>query len=399
MKKNTRNIIVFILVCIFVLSGMLNKTFIKSMALDAYALVKTERSIDGFISKVNKDSSEKTLYHKYLMDFNSLVMRQTGKQVVQKGSDIVIRLDNEYLYDVWNKADNKTIKDSVNNVKKLSDISKKNGANFLYVMAPCKGLEQNYPMKFDNFSKDNCNNLLSELKGEKIPVLDLVRSMNDEFIKECDMFFATDHHWKPESGFWAFGKIYNELNSLYGFKYDEKITNIDNYNIKVYNDWFVGSQGKKTGRYFTKFGAEDIDIITPKFETSLIEERPNVNESKSGDFLSSVMFMENIEEKDYYNLHPYAAYSGGDFRLQIITNKLNKGGKKVVYIGDSFSHVCVPFLSLGFSEIHKIDVRNYEWYVGEKINVQEYIEKVKPDYVIVMYTGIMADPVGRYDFF
>ena len=101
------------------------------------------------------------------------------------------------------------------------------------------------------------------------------------------------------------------------------------------------------------------------------------------------MYMENVETKDYYNLNPYVAYSGGDFREQIITNKLNPDGETILLVRDSFSCAMAPFLSLATSRMNCVDVRD-GGYVGSKINVYEYIEALKPDYLVVMYTGVSS---------
>jgi hypothetical protein len=95
-------------------------------------------------------------------------------------------------------------------------------------------------------------------------------------------------HWKPESGFWATGLICEELSSRYGFEYNEYYTDINNYNLKVYEDWFLGTEGKKVGRYFTARGVDDITLITPKFETSMVEKQPMKNQTRSGSFEETV---------------------------------------------------------------------------------------------------------------
>ena len=35
-----------------------------------------------------------------------------------------------------------------------------------------------------------------------------------------------------------------EIEGKYGFAFDDKITNMDSYTVKTYQDWFLGSQGK-----------------------------------------------------------------------------------------------------------------------------------------------------------
>ena len=163
-------------------------------------------------------------------------------------------------------------------------------------------------------------------------------------------------------------------------------------------NWFLGSKGKKVGTYFTWNGADDFDLITPKFETSFTEERPFKNQTRTGTFQETVLYMDNMY-KDYYRINTYATYSGGDFRLQIMKNNLNPNEKKVLLIRDSFACVVSPFLALQTSELHVCDVRDYDYYVGKKLNMKDYIKQIKPDYVLVLYTGIGGSFDSRFDFF
>lgn len=87
---------------------------------------------------------------------------------------------------------------------------------------------------------------------------------------------------------------------------------------------------------------DDFELIVPKFESSLTEEQPLKNEIRKGSFENTVLYMKNMK-KDYYKINTYATYSGGDFRLQIMRNNLNKKGKKILLIRDSFACVVAPF--------------------------------------------------------
>lgn len=130
------------------------------------------------------------------------------------------------------------------------------------------------------------------------------------------------------------------------------------------------------------------------------EEQPFKNEKRNGKFEDTVLFLENMK-KDSYGVNTYATYSGGDFRLQIMKNNLNPNGKKILLIRDSYACVVAPFLALQTSELHICDMRNYEYYVGNKLNAEEYIKQIKPDYVLVLYSGVFSieKSSGRYDFF
>ena len=82
-------------------------------------------------------------------------------------------------------------------------------------------------------------------------------------------------------------------------------------------------------------------------------------------------------------------------------NNTNPGGKKILLVRSSFACVVAPFLALQTSELHICDMRDKEYYVGAKINLKEYIQEIKPDYVIVLYSSVyrMKGSAGRYDFF
>lgn len=107
-------------------------------------------------------------------------------------------------------------------------------------------------------------------------------------------------------------------------------------------------------------------------------------------------FLENLE-KDYYNKESYAVYNGGNRQLQIVKNNLNPNGKKVLIVRDSFACVVTPFLSLQTSELHICDVRKHQ--DGEKIDVEDYINRLNPDYVIVLYSGVGKSSNPLYNFF
>ena len=288
----------------------------------------------------------------------------------------------------------------ISKIEELKSVTEENGAHFLYCAAPSKEVYETVPCNMENHDKENYHNYLSRLSDKEIPFLDFSEVLRKEGIKDEDIFFYTDHHWKPYCGFVSANAICEELKNRYGFEYDKEIADFNNYSTKEYKDWFLGSYGKKVGTYFTWQGADDFELITPKFETSMIEEQPIKDETREGSFEETALYTENLE-KDYYKYNTYATYCGGDFRLQIIKNNMKQDGKKVIIIRDSFACVVAPFLSLQTKELHICDMRDMEGLIGDKINIRDYIEEVKPDYVIVLYTrfGDSKDEDHRFDFF
>ena len=399
--KIKKYIALFIIVTVIVGAGFISKGVPKLLGGSAIRLVTRQKGISDVINDVDTNLSERLSYHFQLLDLNSLVMRVTGTKVVDKGDSTVVVSEDNFLTEPYPYISDDDIDYITGEVEKLKKVSNDNGAEFLYVFAPRKSIDIKLPSIVDNYSYDNYKRYIAALNEKNIEVFDLYQKKCEEGISTQDMFFITDHHWKPEYGFWANSLICQELNQRYGFEYDGKTTDINNYDVKVYQDWFLGSYGKKTGRYYTPLGLDDFSLITPKFETSLIEEQPFKDLRREGDFPQTALDLSNIETKDIHNKGVYATYSGGDYRLQIFTNYLAPNNDRIIIVRDSFACAVTPFLALNAKELYITDVRENDYYVGDKLNLEKYISEINPDYVIVLYSGVASveDSAGRYDFF
>lgn len=392
MKKFNKNIIVFVFSFVFIGLGF-GRGFIVEMGRAARDLVIEMReggsdSISNFTERVDEGSSKQLSYHDLLMDIDSKKQYILNTRIVNKDSDTIVKTDLETLVVLRNNTSDEYITEVVSKIDQLHQAATENGAEFLYVAAPVKGYGFALPENVTDYITSNYDRFVEELAAQNIPTLDLTAELMAEGKYNEDIFFQTDHHWKPEIGFWAAGEICRSLNTKYGFEFNSQYTDLENYEVKTYQDWFLGSYGKKVGTYFTAGGADDIDLITPKFDTDLTEEQPFKNQVRTGSFTDTVLYMDNISTRDYYGKNPYAAYSGGDFRLQIVRNNLNTEGKKILLIRDSYACAVAPFLALNAGELHIVDLRDFSYFVGEKINVYEYIQEIDPDYVLVLFSGV-----------
>ena len=394
MKRINKNIIATVAIFCLILAGFFSKSLLSGICGDFSKLAKNSENLgffpaaSQFTSSVEKTSARGLSYYEKLMDINSLANRAKGTEIIEKDDSTVVLTDSGYLANVREYISDEEIEKCVDEIEELFDDIEENGAKALYVLPPVKGYDLEYPENADDFTKTNFDRFAEKLSEKKIPTLDLISEKEEENISDEEMFFITDHHWKPrEGGLWAAEKICEEL-GLPSF-------NESDFEIKTYEDAFLGSQGKKVGSFFSPLGIDDIEILAPEFETSLREEIPSKGINREGDF-GELLYMGNIEPRDLYSKNPYAAYSGGDFREQIITNLKNPVGKKIVIIRDSFGCALTPFLALSTSELHILDIRD-GGYAAEKPDVREYIEKVSPDYVIILYSGV-ANNAGQFDF-
>lgn len=294
-----------------------------------------------------------------------------GKRVINDvdSSNDVIKLDNGYLsFYTHEKSD---IKNLVKNTVEFNNILKKQGIPLLYVQAPYKisKYDTELPEGINVYNNYNADEYLKGIYKENINSIDLRRLIKEDGLQHYSMFFKTDHHWTPKAGLWAFSKIANELNQNYGFNIDEKLWNKDSYNVKTYKNCFLGSQGKRTGIYYD--GLDDFDIITPKFKTNFEVIIDSQNVYKTGEFKETLLDMSKFGLKDYFNTFTYTTYSGGDFGLVNIKNKINTNGKRILLIRDSFSCVLTPFLAQAVSNLDIVDLRQ-----DDRVDLQKYIKKI-----------------------
>ena len=328
------------------------------------------------------------------MDINSLYNNVINTRVVKKDDETVVKMDNGYLSGEVKSIPNSSIKQYVKNIKELQN---KTHTPIVYVMAPEKGYNGGIPSNAQNYIKSNCDRFINELKRNSLDYLDLRDAMNKQKISEKMAFFNTDHHWKPSTGLWATEEICKKLNMNYDFTYSKKLIDISNYNIKKYDNYFLGSYGKKVGTYFTKYGLDDFELITPKFDTGLVVNNPVKKQKKSGKFEDTIINSKSLSYDDVYDSWVYSTYSYGDNALQIIDNKKSdKNAKTILVVRDSFAGVVTPYLSLECKQLHILDLRESVIGTDRIKSVSDYANKIKPDYIIILYKTVKTEEC--YDF-
>ena len=380
-----KNIIVFIFCFLFILFGF-NWSCIKKIAVETKGLIKdNDKSITQYTANVEGLLSDRLSYHDNLMDINSIKNNMLGVRMIQKEDKTVLKTNGGNLAELADTSINGTeiTAQIEERIEKYKIIAEDNNAGFLCVNVPSKAVFEDFPPNAENHSLEEYNCYLRIEKEKGIPILNLFDLFNKEGLATSKSYFSTDHHWTPKVGFEVNKWICQDLNDRYDFQYNTQLTDIANYDVATYKDQFLGSYGRKVGTYFSWKSPDDFDLITPKFETSFTEEQPFKDEIRTGDFKETLLFMDNME-KDYYNVNTYCTYSGGDFRLQIMKNHMNEDGPKIALIRNSFACVVAPFLALQTSELHIMDVREGDEYVGEKVDVENYIQQINADFVIVI---------------
>ena len=192
-----------------------------------------------------------------------------------------------------------------------------------------------------------------------------------------DLFFVTDHHWNADGAFLAYQTLAAELEDRYGYVTAQVYTDPDSYERTVYEDLFLGSQGKRVGSLYA--GVDDFAVYTPKFDTSFTYTTPY--ETRSGSFQQALCFPEYIQQRDWFNGNPYVYYSGGDFGVSTIVNESDPDGPTVVLLRESFSCALTPFLALSCGKLVTIDLRYFEG------DLSSTLAELQPDLVTLLYSA------------
>ena len=269
----------------------------------------------------------------------------------------------------------------------LHTFCKKKNIHFLYVQAPYK------ISKYDDkdisgkqdFSNQNADALLQKLNGAGIDCYDLREAIHNENLYHHGLFYRTDHHWLGTTGLWAAQRILGYCNEKYGWNADLSLLEADQFEYEIYENWFLGSYGKKATLVAAK--PDDFTLLYPKYKTSFSYVIPDFEIDKTGDY-SVVYNMSEVEEKDYYNKNPYAVYNYGNRPLIQIENRLEAEPHKILMIHDSFGASMLSCLGLAEKHIDALDLRHFTG------SVQAYIEATEPDLVLVMYN---PDVIGQLD--
>lgn len=388
---------VFLLV-IFILGAsmlpqvtLLLNTFLHGKSADIVANVNYLRNdIDtAYLNMLTFDSGPITNKGTFI-NFNGFMARVMGQRFMNE----IVRLDNGHLTLVLNEEQDAA--PAAEQMTELYNRQAANGKDFLFVLAPYQipPYEDILPAGFEESSNAAADDLLAMLSANGVPSLDLRAVAESENMSFADMFFTTDHHWTPETGFWAYTKIVEYItNNGIAAPVPAMYTDINQYNVEVYEDWFLGYGGKRTGIYFS--GVDDFSVITPMYPTDgMSVELQGGAYRREGNFADIAYLMDAADTFNYFGANPYGIYGNGDNDLTSYRNTNAPVDLKIMSIGDSFTNACLTFLPLAYSTCDELDMRAF------KSNFEQYYNEYNPDLLIVLVTASDALKENTvYDFF
>ena len=360
-----------------------------------------------FLDEYTKDSSKTlTTYAKTINEaYRAILKHNEGIPIIDRGAYInlngfmanamnqkfandVVKLRNGHLARLQKKG--VIDKNLITQVVKLSNWQKERGKQFLFVLAPYQfsNTEDALPAGYEDFSEANADDLLAALRRNDVSVLHLREKMYEQNLNGNDIMFKTDHHWTWPGAFWGYTEMikYLEENNSLPQNPDANISlhdviNLENYIIETYRNVWIGSDGKRIGKYYN--GMDDFQHLFPIFNTNLNIDISAKNINKTGSI------------KDIYTANPYDPNK----EIRIFTDNLynlighwNQGivrytnpnaplDTKILMYSDSFGLAVEPFMSMTSTNFDIITNNSY------KESFEEYITNYDPDIMIfLLYT-------------
>lgn len=277
-------------------------------------------------------------------------------------------------------------------IHSLSDFLTENNVNFLCVPVSRKAeFYDALPAAGYQLHPDAHTEFLTLLDEYGVNTLDMNTWFRENGWGIDHVYFRTDHHWKPEAAFEAVRQIMANFEEQFGLEYDRESLDLSNWSREVYSDWFLGSQGKRTGRIYA--GLDDLSYIYPNFPTDIHVARVNALGQIQTAYESSLYYDAYYlsSTPSYYTENPYCLYMGGDFPYVYVKNTCAVHNKKIAIVGDSYLLPAETFLATQFSELYRIDMRYYS-----NGTFTELVQQIDPDYVLLLFSGSADDPRHNY---
>ncbi len=254
------------------------------------------------------------------------------------------------------------------------------GVPFLYIQLPAKfALEEDLMPEGVAHYNPNEEALwtVAELSGHGVRALDLVHAFAATRADVEANFFRTDHHWRGRAAFEAAGLVARELAEVLDDPALREPPELDigNWEELALKQAFLGSHGRRTGRWFA--GIDDFEYFIPKFGTDIRRYMAGTLQTQ-GCFMESVLELRNLSRP----IHVRNAFGtfGSDRTDVAFVNGGASSKARILIVKDSFANPVAGFLATVCREVVKVDPRRYS--SGEEIFLA--VLKHRPDAVVML---------------
>ncbi|MEW9097035.1 MAG: DHHW family protein [Clostridiaceae bacterium] len=330
---------------------------------------KFSESENRVLQEKPRFSLDKLLKGKYTSDYEKYVADQfpirdfwigvkssTERVMGKKDNNGVYLGKDGYLFQIFNKPEEKDFKTKIENINSFSSQNKEINKYFMLVPNSIEILEDKLPMFASPEDQKLYIDKVQNSLDKSINFVDVYSPLKDK--KNEYIYYKTDHHWTTKGAYYA----YEALASAMNFTPKEE----EDFNITKVSEDFYGSMYSKSG--FRGLEPDSINLYLPKNKQNLI-----VSYSDKDKNSSSIYTMDNLNKKDKYTV-----FLDGNHPVVKISTEV-KNDKKLLIIKDSYANSFVPFLLDHFNEIYMVDLRFYNE------NLNDLINKNNIDNLLILY--------------
>ena len=322
-----------------------------------------------------------------MMGLDLTASSSSGKNKPTEIGDVIVHTKENQLGWIMDNAD---IDGPLNNIIAFGLQMEAKGKHFLTILPPNKYAET---AGFTDYSQKQTEHMLAHLDEYGIAYFDVGSYFKGLGLTEKDIFFDTDHHWKPSSGILACKYLSEYLNQNCGYDIDTAYFDLDRYFVNVLEKAFLGSSGRRVSRAYTQM--EDFMIYDPQYDSQLEVKNYGTNTDLEGTIKDTLFNYATLQYEDVYSSDLYWFYGYGDRSLIEIHNRRLHNGSRILMVKNSFANCMYPYFSQACEYLDVVDLRHFDG------SLEKYIENTNPDTVIVvmsMSTMLRNQPGGACDF-
>lgn len=333
--------------------------------------------LDALASAVNDSIAGKYAF----LEIHGLIQKLSGRRVIADSEQTVIKDNHSNLHFETVSGSASAL---VSGITGFYHFLQKQKTPLLYVQAPAKYIPDytQLPAGVADYNNAKADEAVSGLKDAGITCLDLRETLFSSDTQYDTIFYKTDHHWTTPTAFRAYGAISSAAQSITGLNLTlgGKTADTDNYTIFTYENFFLGSIGKRTGRLYA--GIDDFKLYLPYDMGKNLTLTDADGSVITGSFEDTVLKMGYLSNNtSVYERLCYNVFLGGDFAKLSIKNP--EGTGKILVIKDSYANPVCCFLSLGCAQVDIVDLRLFH---ANGYLLQDYVSAGKYDLVMIIYS-------------
>ena len=361
------------ILCVFIWTRIVTKEILidqyhLSSPITKFILYDLNTTID--VPTTETDTQNSYIIHKIEKYKHKLMAYTTSAMIFNKQINLAVTYIDGKLQTAPSTLENrKYVEVPSENVINFAHFVEEQNIPFMYVSTPsldsikCRMGDEKIQ---EHQLSERSWYLLQNLRDAGVDTVDLAEELADAQKQQYDL----SSHWFPESALYAAGIVAERVNR-YGFEFNSAIY----YNTSDCIDYFQDKEDWKEVIYNNSGYSYSFPI--PKQNKNMIFSLEHEGTVREGTF--EEVFLQEPNEYTDSAYHGFSVVQNSTLYKYHNLNAVDKVGKKILIIGDSFNWILADYL---ITDIEYLDVIHNATFTE---SIQSYICKTKPDMVLIIY--------------